>query len=153
VWRWRDSAGQWSKPLFDKAFTRNPRPPNPPIEQNCKKPAAFVIKYRDGLDAVAYMLDNYVDSWDFAAEVDGRIVATHFGQVPETRDLPHFDGLTDCIEQFFVSGKPLYPVERTLLTTGVLAFAFEAREKKSRVDTPQLSVAYRAPQNTYFQRS
>lgn len=33
-----------------------------------------------------------------------------------------FDGLAHVIEEFVVTGKPLYPVERTLLVTGVLAF-------------------------------
>jgi hypothetical protein len=111
------------------------------------------MKYRDGLDAAAYMLNNYVSRWDFAAEVDGSVVSTHFGQIPETRDLPHFDGLTYCIEELFVTAKPVYPVERTLLTTGMLALLFESREKKERIDTPQLDVRYRAPEHTYFQRS
>jgi hypothetical protein len=153
VWRWRDGEGKWSKPLLDRALSSNPHLPAGAIEQHCKQPALFVMKYRDGLDAAAYMLNDYVFRWDFAAEVDGQIAATHFGQVPERRDLPHFDGLTHCIEELFVTGKPVYPVERTLLTTGVLAFLFESREKKARVDTPQLDVQYRAPEHTYFQRS
>jgi hypothetical protein len=153
VWRWRDGDGKWSKPFLDKALSNNPHLPAGPIEQHCKQPALFVMKYRDGLDAAAYMLNNYVFRWDFAAEVDGRTVSTHFGQVPERRDLPHFDGLTYCIEELFVTGKPVYPVERTLLTTGMLAFLFESREKKARVETPQLDVRYRAPEHTFFQRS
>ena len=67
--------------------------------------------------------------------------------------LPHFDGLVDCIEEMFVTGKPVYPVERTLLTTGALAFLFESRVRKERVATPELAVAYRAPRHAYFQRS
>ena len=153
VWRWRDGEGKWSKPLLAKALSNNPHLPAGPLEEHCRQPALFAIKYRDGLDAAAYMLNEYVVRWDFAAEVNGQIVATHFGQVPERRDLPHFDGLTHCIEELFVTGKPVYPVERTLLTTGMLAFLFESREKKARIDTPQLDVRYRAPENTYFQRS
>jgi hypothetical protein len=99
------------------------------------------------------MLNDYLYRWDFAAEVNGKVVSTHFGQVPETRDLPHFDGLTWCIEELFVTGKPVYPVERTLLTTGVLAFLFESREKKTRIETPQLAIQYKAPEHTFFQRS
>jgi hypothetical protein len=80
-------------------------------------------------------------------------VGTHFGQVPGHRDLPHFDGLTACIEELFVTGKAVYPAERTLLTTGMLAMAFESREKKTRIDTPQLAIRYKAPDDTFFQRS
>jgi hypothetical protein len=153
VWRWRDGLGAWSKPLLDKALSNNPHLPAGPIEEHCKEPVVFVMKYRDGLDAAAYMLNGYVVRWDFAAEVNGRVVSTHFGQIPERRDLPHFDGLTHCIEELFVTGKPVYPVERTLLTTGMLALLFESREKKARVDTRELDVRYRAPEHTYFQRS
>ncbi len=153
VWRWRDGAGKWSQPLLAAALSNNPHLPDGPIENHCKEPVVFVLKYRDGLDAAAFMLNGYVYRWDFAAEVDGGTVSTHFGQVPETRDLPHFDGLTRCIEELFVSGEPVYPVERTLLTTGALAFLFESRERKKRVETPELEIRYKAPADTYFQRS
>ncbi|MEZ5367323.1 MAG: hypothetical protein R2748_34530 [Bryobacterales bacterium] len=153
VWRWRDGEGKWSIPLLEKALSSNPHLPKGRMEEHCKNPALFILRYRDGLEACAYMLNNYVYRWDFAAEVDGRIVGTHFGQVPETRDLPHFDGLTWCIEELFVTGKSVRPIERTLLVTGALAFAFESREKKRRIETPQLAIRYEAPEHDYFQRS
>lgn len=153
VWRWRDGDGKWSIPLLEKALSSNPHLPKGRMEEHCKNPALFILRYRDGLEACAYMLTGYVYRWDFAAEVDGQIVGTHFGQVPETRDLPHFDGLTWCIEELFVTGKSVRPIERTLLVTGALAFAFEAREKKRRIETPQLAIRYEAPEHDYFQRS
>jgi hypothetical protein len=153
VWRWKNGDGKWSEPLLAAALAHNPTLPKGRMEDLCKKPALFLVKYRDGLEACAYMLNDYLYRWDFAAEVNGKVVSTHFGQVPETRDLPHFDGLTWCIEELFVTGKPVYPVERTLLTTGVLAFLFESREKKTRIETPQLAIEYKAPEHTFFQRS
>ena len=153
VWQWRDGPGRWSKPLLEEALSRNPGVLEGVLENRCTDSAVFVLRYRDGLEAAAYMLNNCLRGWNFAAEVDGSVVSTHFGQVPQTRDLPHFDGLTHCIEELFVSGRPVYPVERTLLTTGVLAFLFESRELKSRVDTPELGVTYSAPADTYFQRA
>ncbi len=101
------------------------------------------------------MLDGYVASWLFAAKLKDRPkpVATHFGMLPQTRDLPHFDGLVHCIEELFVTRRPVYPVERTLLTSGTLSFLMESRYRKRRLETPQLSVTYRAPKHTWFQHA
>ena len=153
VWQWRDGIGSWSKPLLQRALARDPRGQPGDMAGRCGDSAVFVLKYRDGLEAAAYMLDDCVRGWNFAAEIDGNVLSTHFGQVPQTRDLPHFDGLTHCIEELFVTRRPVYPVERTLLTTGVLAFLFESRERKARVDTPELALRYSAPPDTYFQRT
>jgi hypothetical protein len=57
------------------------------------------------------------------------------------------------MEEMFVTGKPLYPVERTLLTTCALSILFESRAWKKRIETPELSIAYRAPRDVYFQRT
>jgi hypothetical protein len=53
----------------------------------------------------------------------------------------------------FVTGKPLYPVERTLLVTGALDFLMDSLHQKKRVETPELQVAHRAPLNDFFQRA
>jgi hypothetical protein len=61
----------------------------------------------------------------------------------ETRPLPHFDGLVSRIEEMFVTGKPPYPVERTLLTTGILAHLFDSKVKRyQRIETPALGIRY-----------
>ena len=153
VWRWRDGPGAWSKPLLDTAMARSPTTKPGKPEDNCKQPVLFLVTYRDGLEAAAYLLNGHLSSWDFACEIDGKTVSTHFGPVPQKRQLTHFDGLTHVIEELFVTGKPLYPVERTLLTTGVLAFLFQSRGKKRRVETPELKIAYTAPRNCFFQRA
>ena len=55
----------------------------------------------------------------------------------------------------FVTGKPPYPVERTLLTTGVVAAAIDSMSQgQSRITTPHLAaIAYQAPRESTFQRS
>ncbi len=156
VWRWRASeAGRWSVPLLKAALARNPavRPGSP--EQNVKRPVLFLLEYRDGFQAGVYMLNGHISGWVFAAKLKNRVepVSTNFGVLDERRPLPHFDGLVHCIEDLFATGRPVYPVERTLLTSSVLSFLFESRYQKKRLETPELKVVYRAPRHAYFQRA
>lgn len=155
VWKWRDGPGKWSAPLLDAALATNPNAKPGRPETNCRRPAVFVLHYRDGLRAASYMLDGHQSGFLFAAALHGQAkpVASHFGFTSGGRPLPHFDGLVRCIEEMFVTGTPVYPVERTLLTTGALAFLFESRARGTRVETPELNIGYRAPVNCYFQRA
>jgi hypothetical protein len=51
----------------------------------------------------------------------------------------------------YMTGKHLYPVERTLLTTGALSFLMEsAYRDHKRIETPMLNVAYKAPAKSYY---
>ncbi len=155
VWKWRDGGGGWSAPLLEAALATNPtvKPGSP--EQNCKLPVVFLVDYRDGLRTATYMLNGHQSGWMFAGRLEGQVqpAATHFGFVTKSRDLPHFDALVRCIEEFFVTGKPVHPVERTLIVSGALDFLFESRVRKQRVETPDLKVVYRAPERAYFQRA
>lgn len=102
--------------------------------------AVFRLTYRDGMIATVPMLMS--GSWSVAWRAPQGIEATLFG--PKTaRPLPHFDGMVSLLETMFVSGKPPYPVERTLLTSGALSYLFESRRVKGPVDTP-LAVQYQA---------
>lgn len=156
VWKWRDSeAGRWSIPLLDAALKTNSRTRPGRMEDNAKHPVLFLLEYIDGLRTASYLLQGHAPNFLFAANVKGSQapVACNFGFTePGARPLAHFDGLVYCIEHMFATGKPLYPVERTLLTTGALALLFESRGK-GRINTPMLNVRYQAPADAYYQRS
>ena len=54
-------------------------------------------------------------------------------------------------EWMFVTGKAPYPIERTLLTSGILAAALQSRGADGqRLATPHLAVKYQAPQESLF---
>jgi len=55
------------------------------------------------------------------------------------------------IEEMFETGEAPYPVERTLLTSGILDFALESRFRGyKRLSTPELDVRYRATPQSHF---
>ncbi len=147
--------GKWARPLLDAAHNRNPFRKQGTLEQAANKPVLFALRYKDGLKAAGLILGPSGADWTFACRRKGatQLDSTFFGLNPKGRPLPHFDGMVHCIEDMFVSGKPAYPVERTLLTTGALAFLFESKKQRRAVETPELSVVYRAAKNTFFQRA
>ena len=152
VWAWHDSpAGAFSRPLLDAAIAVAPTNTKRTMKE-AKDPVAFVVNYRDGLPGVAYLLDGIVSDWSFAGQAEGKIQSTAFGLRSKSRPLPHFDGLVHCIEDFFLTGKPTHPVERTLLTTGILAAAFESKRQAGAViETPELGISYPPPRNPLIQ--
>lgn len=153
VWAWRSSeAGRFSAPLLEAALATVDPGRRRGKPEDVKDVHAFLLEYRDGLRAALYFLDGHVSDFLFAGRVAGKAdpVATCFG-AKGGRQLKHFDGLVDCIEELFVTGKPVYPVERTLLTTGALAALMDARLDKRSLATPALGIAYRPPARAYAQ--
>ena len=71
VWSWRDGAGRWSVPLLEAAFARDPTRKPGRMEDNVKNPVAFLIEYKDGLKAAAYMINGQTSGWTFAAKIKG----------------------------------------------------------------------------------
>jgi len=62
--------------------------------------------------------------------------------------------LVNNIEKMFLTGRPAYPVERTLLTTGLTAAGVESLHRnQTRYDTPHLSVRYQPTRQSTFWRT
>ncbi|HAB12117.1 MAG TPA: hypothetical protein DCE47_10550, partial [Planctomycetaceae bacterium] len=58
------------------------------------------------------------------------------------------------IETLFRTGKSPYPVERTLLTTGMTAAGVESLfQKQKRLDTPHLAIKYKSTRKSTFWRT
>jgi hypothetical protein len=68
-----------------------------------------------------------------------------------TENSNNFSPLTHAIANMYMTGQRLYPVERTLLTTGALANIMEsAHSGHRRLETPMLKVAYKGPEKSYY---
>ena len=136
--------GLFSRELLEAACAPIRNKPEGPIEQHCADPALFAIEYRDGFKAAILMLNGYTTDFGFACRSGDEIQATEIylqNEPPHS----HFSYLSLNVEEMFVTGVPSYPVERTLLTTGMLEAALDSRHQGCiRLETPHLDVAYRS---------
>jgi hypothetical protein len=92
--------------------------------------------------------------YNIAARVAGQgIVSTQFF-LPPPPNVTDSACLAAKIEQTFQSGSAAYPVERTLLTTGVLEACLHSRHKLNQpLETPQLAVSYQPPAESKYASS
>ena len=137
--------GRWSRELLEAALDRLPNVREGSREERLRKNSPFYfIEYRDGLKATLAMINGIANEFGFAAKLKGRRepVATWF-RLQEGKPWAHFGYLVRAIEKMVHTGKPSYPVERTLLTTGILDTAMHSLAGENRrIETPQLDVRY-----------
>ena len=147
VWR-AANAGRWSLPLAEAAFSQVQDKPTGTIEEVVPAPAVFLIEYLDGFRAAALMRTDKagtLDKFAYAAQVGDKVQACEIFLGGEPH--PHFSYLSLNVEEMFLTGQPTYPVERTLLTTGMLEAVIDSRyQDYIRIATPQLVIPYRSYQ-------
>lgn len=105
--------------------------------------ALFRFSYVDGLDGSIAMLAGVAAGNGFAVRLSGEteIRATHIEERPTP--YPHFMYLVKAIETLMHTGHSPYPVERTMLTTGVHDMLLTSRHYGGRkIQTPFLKVSY-----------
>jgi hypothetical protein len=163
VWRAGD-AGRWSWDLLEAALSRSETVNPGDIRVNVGsmsvysyKPTpalAFLIEYRDGTRGTVLLLNGHVLDFTFAAKLRGENKpASCLFRLPPPPGARFFDAQVANLEKFFESGKAPYPVERTLLTTGILDSVMQSHHQNgARVETPELDVRYTAPADSGFLR-
>jgi hypothetical protein len=148
---WKAAAeGRWSKELMQAALARAEKPGSGRPE-DVKNPVLCMLEYNDGFRAATLSLGGFVSEYLVALRMKGRkeIAATNCYDPIENSN--NFSPLVHAIAHMYQTWQHLYPVERTLLTTGALSFLMEsAFQGQKRIETPMLRIAYRAPAESYF---
>jgi len=139
VWRARDggswSAVGWDPQLFEACLSRSHTLAQPEsfshryptadqIRQWVKEPIAYRFEYADGLKATMLLMNGLVDDFTFAARLKGESapLATLF-HLPPTPNVVYSTALMSKAEDMSLGGRAAYPVERTLLTSGLNSLA------------------------------
>jgi len=108
-------------------------------------PLLMVVEYEDGLLVCLLELNGVVGDWTAAWRyVDEKKTESTRFQTQEARPAAHFTLLLNGIERMMITRKPSWPVERTLLTSGVLDALLRSNTEGGKVvATPHLRIAYR----------
>lgn len=154
--------GGWDKRLFEACLSRSQTLQQPesfshryPTAQQIREwgsqARAFFFEYVDGTRGTVLMLNGVVQDFNFAAKIKGREqpLSTLF-YLPPTPNVVYSAALMDNAEQMFMSRKAPYPVERTMLTSGLVESGLQSLLKKKTLDTPHLRVSYTAARESTF---
>jgi hypothetical protein len=159
-------AGGWDPELFESCLCRSQtlaqpatfsdrHPTDRQVREWVKDPVAYRVEYADGLNATMLLMNGLVGDFTFAARVKGRpepLSALFY--LPPNPNVTYSASLMSKAEETFVTGKAPYPVERTLLTSGILAAAIRSMATdQKRSETPHLAVRYQAPRESLFATS
>jgi hypothetical protein len=167
VWA-AQQAGRWSKDLLSSALSRSDTPlgltlldgrnqdfvADGSLPQLVKDPAAYCIEYTDGTKGTLLMLNGAIRDYNISARLaGGEMVSTQFFMPPAPNQL-HSACLAAKIEQMYQTRRSAYPVQRTLLTTGILEACLNSRHRlNQRLETAHLGISYQPPAESQYVRS
>jgi hypothetical protein len=170
VWKAMDAGnwadGGWDPRLFEACLSRSQtlaqpetfshRYPTPDqIREWVKDPVAYRFEYADGAKATMLMMNGLIGDFTFAARLKGQAepLSTLF-YLPPTPNVTYSASLMSKAEETFTTGKSPYPIERTLLTTGLVEAGVRSLGTgQKRIETPHLAIHYNAPRESTFVRS
>jgi len=164
-------AGRWSRRLMEAALCRSHTltparpgfndllPTDDDLRRLVKDPVAYHYEHNDGPVCTMILLNGLVRDFNFAADIEGRrepFSTQMYLPMPDGRTTlaDFFSPLVNNMEKMFLTGKPTYPVERTLLTTGLTAAGVESLyRQQAHYETPHLAVTYQPTRESTFERA
>ncbi|MBM3840431.1 MAG: hypothetical protein FJ398_21200 [Verrucomicrobia bacterium] len=158
-------SGGWDPKLFEACLSRSQTLGQPPtyshryptdeqIRQFVKDPVVYRFEYADGLKATMLLMNGLVGDFNFAARLKGRSepLSTLF-YLPPNPNVVYSAALMAQVEKMFLTGRATFPIERTLITTGLVAAGMQSLAAgQKRLETPHLALRYRAPRESTFWR-
>jgi hypothetical protein len=97
----------------------DPDPSHEPVDQ----PMLFRWQYTDGTKSSMLFAGGIVGDYPFAVRISGQpeasAVQSCLCYLPPTPNVHYSACLMHCAEAMFTSGCPVFPIERTLVATGV----------------------------------
>jgi hypothetical protein len=161
----------WSRELFDANLCRSHKftparagfnqifPNHDELKKMCAEPIAYHYEHNDGLKCTMILLNGIVQDFNFAARLKGRedpLSTQMYLQMPGSASLTlanFFSPLMNNVEKMFQTGKPTWPIERNLLTTGLTAAGVKSLHLEGElIETPHLKIAYDPPQESHYWR-
>ncbi len=132
--------------LLTGARTRSPRAPRVPGGLS-DRDFVVLVEYLDGARGVLALLPGQFDDAEFRLGVRYDSGEDYVGGlVLEGAPYEHFGYLVHALVEFFVTGRPPVPVERTLLSTGISVLGLQSRSEGGRpVPARGLAVSYPVP--------
>ena len=174
VWAWTE-ARPWAIKLLESVSGADLATLRTTVED----PMLFALQYRDGFEGAVYRVNGFDSESTFGALESAEsapVVVPRQAATPRPAHLPdelkdrypvanHFSAEVHLIEEMIHTGRVEHPVERTLLTTGVLAALHESSyspapnygrtmqhgaflQEGRRLGTPHLHIEYQAAEET-----
>jgi hypothetical protein len=163
-WKAHD-AGEWNPDLFEACLCRSQtlaqaetlshrHPTAKQMREWVKEPVAYRFEYIDGVKATMLLMNGLVGDFTFAAKIKGssELLSTLF-YLPPVPNVTYSAQLMSKAEELFTTGVPPYPIERTLLTTGLVEAGMQSLAEGKKIETPHLAIRYAAPKELGFARS
>jgi hypothetical protein len=86
-------------------------------------------------------------------DTEGHLLSTLF-HLPPNPNVIYSAALMSKVEEMFLTDKVAHPIERTLLTTGLVAAGMESlASEQRRLETPYLAIRYQARRESEFWQS
>ncbi len=135
--------GRFSMDLVEAAAATIAEKKAGKMKDHARDPTAMIVNYQDGTRATVIFTHEYYGMWwAYAARVNGKIEATQF-IFPRQSTMPTFSYLDLNIQDLFLTGRPRYPLERTLLCSGIVDAACRSLTAGGKlISTPYLNIHY-----------